>query len=600
MSNDLRYAIRTLTRAPGFVLIAVVTLALGIGANTAIFSVVNGVLLRPLPFGEPERIVRVYTSTVDEQKSSHSAADFRDLINDQQSLEALAGYRTLVFTAIARQGEPAALEGTFVTIEFFDVLNVQPAAGRLFSRKTDSPKGERLAVLSEGAARQLYGDPQQAVGQRLRLNGEPHTITGVVPARAEWPGNAKIWTLSQDEVPPSPIVATGNDEREVRYFDAIARIKSGISMAQAQRDLERVGTLLQQRRQATAQRRDLLLLPLREEIVGDVRFGLLVLQLAVCLVLLIACANVSSLMIARATGRNRELAIRAALGAGRGRLIRQLLTESLLLGIVGGIVGLLVGAWLTTLLVSVLPRNVPRSGEISLNFTVALVTLIIALGTGMLFGIMPALQASRTDASTALKRGGERGNARARGRAALVVFEVALTLVLLAGAGLLINSFMRLQRVDSGLKPEDVTVYSMMIPQTRYPTGPTQTAVYRKLLEGLATRPEIQAVGVGFPGPLGGSNASGAFFIEGRPAESASRPFANLGAVSGGYFRAMGIPLVGGRTFADSDTRDAPGVAIVNVALTRKYLPRRERDWQARSIRVGSQDAGHHGRWCRR
>jgi len=571
--TDLRYAIRTLTRAPGFVLIAIVTLALGMGANTAIFSVVNGVLLRPLPFGEPERIVRVYTSTVDEQKSSHSAADFRDLINDQQSLEALAGYRTLVFTAIARQGEPAALEGTFVTIEFFDVLSVQPAAGRLFSRKTDSPKGERLAVLSEGAARQLYGDPQQAVGQRLRLNGEPHTVTGVVPARAEWPGNAKIWTLAQDEVPPSPIVATGNDEREVRYFDAIGRIKSGITTAQAERDLERVGSLLQQRRQATSQRRDLLILPLQEEIVGDVRFGLIVLQLAVGLVLLIACANVSSLTIARATGRNRELAIRAALGAGRGRLIRQLLTESLLLGIVGGTVGLLVGAWLTTLLISVLPRNVPRTGEISLNFTVAVVTLIVAVGTGMLFGIMPALQASRTDASTALKRGGERGNARARGRAALVVFEVALTLVLLAGAGLLINSFLRLQRVDSGLKPEDVTVYSMMIPQTRYPTGPTQTAVYRKLLEGLATRPEIQAVGVGFPGPLGGSNAAGAFFIEGRPTESSSRPFANLGAVSGGYFLAMGIPLVGGRTFADSDTRDAPGVAIVNVALTRKYFP---------------------------
>jgi putative ABC transport system permease protein len=279
-------------------------------------------------------------------------------------------------------------------------------------------------------------------------------------------------------------------------------------------------------------------------------------------------------MIARATGRKRELAIRAALGAGRGRMIRQLLTESLLLGIAGGTVGLLTGAWLTTLLVSVLPSGVPRTREISLDFVVAGATLILAMGTGMLFGVMPALQASRTDASEALKRGGERGSARPRARAALVVLEVALTLMLLAGAGLLLNSFLRLQRVDSGLQPENVTVVAFMLPQSRYPTGPSRSDAYRRLLEGLSARPEIQAVGVGFPGPFGGSNASGSFFIEGRPITTpADRPFANLGAVSGGYFQAMGIPLIGGRTFAESDTDDAPQVAIANLAFVRKYWP---------------------------
>ncbi len=571
--TDLRYAIRTLTRAPGFVFIAILTLALGIGANTAIFSVVNGVLLRPLPFNSQIGLCASIPAPSTNRRVRILLSDFRDLMREHQSLEALAGYRSLVFTVVARPGEPVTLDGAFVTVEFFDVLGVQPVAGRLFSRKTDSPKGERMVVLSEGAARQLYGDAQQAVGQRLRVNGDAHTIAGVVPVRADWPENARIWTLAQDEVPPSPIEASADNDREVRYFDAIGRLKPGISFAQAEQDLRRVGALLQQRRQATSQTRDLRIFPLRDEIVGDVRFGLIVLQMAVGLVLLIACANVSSLMIARATGRKRELAIRAALGAGRGRMIRQLLTESLLLGIVGGIVGLLAGAWITTLLVNVLPAGVPRKGEISLDFVVAVATLIAAVGTGMLFGVMPALQASRTDASTALKRGGERGSGRARARAALVVFEVALTLMLLAGGGLLLNSFLRLQRVDSGLQPENVTVVGFMLPQSRYPTGPTQTGVYRRLLEGLSTRPEVQAIGVGFPGPLGGSNASGAFFIEGRSNEPGNRPFANLGSVSGGYFRAMGIPFVGGRTFTDSDTDNAPPVAIVNVALVRKYWP---------------------------
>ena len=572
--NDLRYAIRTLIRAPGFVLIAIMTLALGIGANTAIFSVVNGVLLRPLPFNQPERIVRIYTNTATEPKSSHSAGDFRDLKNEQQSLEALAGHRSLVFATLPRPGEPVNLDGSFVTIEFFDVLGLQPAAGRFFSRKTDSPKGERLAVLSEGAARQLYGTPEAAVDQRLQLNGEPHTITGVVPVRAEWPENARVWVMAQDEVPPSPIDAAANTDREVRYFDAIGRLKSGVTFAQAGQDLLRVAAIIQPRRLATSEGRDITIARLQDEIVGDVRFGLLVMQMAVGLVLLIACANVSSLMIARATGRKRELAIRAALGAGRGRMIRQLLTESLLLGIAGGTVGLLTGAWLTTLLVNVLPSGVPRTREISLDFVVAGATLILALGTGMLFGVMPALQASRTDASEALKRGGERGSARPRARAALVVLEVALTLMLLAGAGLLLNSFLRLQRVDSGLQPENVTVVGFMLPQSRYPTGPSRSDAYRRLIEGLSARPEIQAVGVGFPGPFGGSNASGSFFIEGRPTTTpADRPFANLGAVSGGYFQAMGIPLIGGRTFAESDTDDAPEVAIANLAFVRKYWP---------------------------
>jgi putative ABC transport system permease protein len=578
MLNDLRYAVRTLVKNPGFTVVAVITLALGIGANTAIFSVVNAVLLRPLPFSEPDRIVSVRTSTADEPRSNHSAGDFIDLRREQQSLQALAGYRVVPFTVASRTGEASLLVGAFVTAEFFDVLGVPAAIGRRFSGAEDTAAGERRVVLGRRAWKQLYGERAEAVGQPLRVNGQAHTLLGVLPLQAEWPAGADIWVLSEREVPPSPVdLPQEKADRDVRYFEAIARLKSGVTLAQAQQDVSRVATLLQARGAPTAARRDIRLFDLRENIVGDVRFGLLVLQAAVGLVLLIACANVSSLLIARASGRRRELAIRAALGAGRARLVRQLLTESVLLGITGGLVGLLVGAWMIGLLTRVLPNTVPRADAISLDRVVALVTILAALGTGVLFGVLPALQASHTQAQAALKRGGDRGgtsSVRTLGRSALVVAQVALTLVLLAGAGLLLNSLLRLQRVESGLQPENVTVAALVIPQSRYPTAASQIEVYRRLLEGVGARAGILAVGVGFPGPLRGGNASGTFTIEGRrTAHPSDQAFANLGSVSGGFFRAMGIPLVAGRTFADSDGAGAAPVAIASAAMARQYWP---------------------------
>ncbi len=574
--TDIRYAIRTLGKNPGFAAVAVATLALGIGANTAIFSIVHAVLLRPLPFPEADRIVRAWTTTADERYGSYSAGDFLDVQRENQAFQAIAGYRSNLFTAIARGGEPVQLDGSFVTIDFFDVLGVPAALGRTVSRGTDTVAGERLVVLSDKTWRQLYGGAADAVGQRLRLNSEAHTVVGVMPPRAEWPEGAEIWVLSQKEVPPSPLdVATEPDDRDVQYFDGIARLKAGVTFAQARQDMNRLSAVIQMRRAATAQKRDLAITPLREAIVGDVRFALLVLQAAVGIVLLIACANVSSLLIARATGRQRELAVRAALGAGRGRLIRQLLSESLLLGLIGGFCGLMLGAWLVAYLTDVLPQALPHADEIRLDTVVALVTLTVSLATGVLFGVMPALQASRADAGTALKRTGDRGSsARARARSALVVAEIALTLVLLAGAGLLLNSFMRLRQVDSGLQPENVTVVSLIVPQSRYPTRATQSDIYRRLLQGLSERGEFEAVGAGFPGPLRANNAAGAFMIDGRPtANPADMAFANIASVSGGYFSAMGIPLVAGRTFSESDTASAPDVGIVSVALARKGWP---------------------------
>jgi putative ABC transport system permease protein len=399
-----------------------------------------------------------------------------------------------------------------------------------------------------------------------------------MPAHTEWPASSEIWILSDKEVPPSGLdLGPAPNDREVRYFEAIARLKPGVSFEAAQQDLNRVAAIIQQHNLPLAKRRDIRIQELREEIVGDIRGALLLLQGAVGLVLLIACANVSSLLIARATGRRRELAVRAALGAGRGRLIRQLLTESVLLGIAGGIAGLLLGGWLIVLLTRVLPATVPRADTIGLDRVVGLVTVGVALVTGVLFGVMPALQASYTDAQSALKQAGERGgtgSVRALGRSVLVVGEVALTLVLLAGAGLLLNSLIRLQHVDSGLKTENVTVAPLVLPQSRYPARASQVDIYRRLIERLSQQSGVQSVAVMFPAPLRGNSAGGTFDIEGGPrGNSADRAYASLGSVSGAFFAAMGIPMIAGRTFTDSDVKDAPPVVIVSAALARKYWP---------------------------
>ena len=577
MTQDFRYATRTLLKNRGFTAIALLTIALGIGANTAIFSIINGVLLRPLPFADESRIVRVWRPTMNEPRGTHSAGDFLDIQRGNGTLAAIAGFRPFAFAVATKASEPRQLTGAWVTIDFFDVLGTRAMSGRTFSRAQDRPGADRLVVLGHTAATQLFGEAAAAAGRAVRVNAQPYTVSGVMPVGFQWPNAAQVWILSPLPVPPSPIDVKGADAlelRDVNYFDAIARLKPGVSLADAQSDLDVVAAAIQREHPQSSGNRGIALVPIRDDIVGDVRRALLVLQGAVGLVLLVACANVSSLLVVRATGRRRELAIRVALGASRVRLINQLLAESLVLGIVGGLLGLLAGSWLTRLLVRMLPRGVPRTEAIALDGTVAAVTLAAAVASSLAFGLLPAWQASRANAAADLKQSGDRGSGHARGRAALVIAEVALTLVLLVAAGLLTNSFLRLQRVDSGFRPAHVTLGSLGLPNTRYPTAASQTGVYRRLIETLSGRPELEAVGIGFPGPFRGSNASGSFFIEGRPAPTrADRPFANLGTVSGGYFAAMGIPLLSGRTFTNRDSGNAPPVAIISLAFARRYWP---------------------------
>ena len=571
----MKYAIRTLWKAPGFSLVAIATIALGIGANTAIFSIVNGVLLRPLPFPDEARIVKVSTRGSDGRQGNHSAGDFMDLRQGMQTLSALAGYRGEVSAVAVKPGEAVQMQTIWVTAEFFDVLGTPATLGRTFSKQQDGASTERLAILSTAAWRKLFGDDTGVVGRALRVNGQTYTLTGVVPQGAEWPQQSELWLLSPSPVPPSPIeVKDPLTNREVSYFEAIGRIKPGVSLAAASNDLTAISQRVQREHADTSGGREVTVKSIREELTGDVRGALLLIQGAVGLVLLIACANVSSLLIARATGRRRELAIRSALGAQRNHLVRQLLLESLVLGIAGGVVGLVVSFWLVAVLLKLLPQGLPQADAIGVDVTVAGVAMLASLVTGLLFGVLPALQASRTQATQVIKEAGERGGTRARGRSALVVAEVALTLVLLVGAGLLANSFLRLQRVDPGFRPEHATIAGLMVPLQRYPKGSDQTRVYRRLLDELSERPELQAFGVGFPSPFHATNASGAFYIEGRTYTGrADRPFAHLATVSGGYFPAMGIPLIAGRLFQDRDVEKAPQVAIVNTVLAKRSWP---------------------------
>jgi putative ABC transport system permease protein len=573
---SLRYALGTLSKAPGFAAVAIATMALGIAVNTAIFSVVNAVLLRPLPYRDESRIVRVWTANERGERGNHSAGDFLDLKRENRSLEALAGFRGELAAASARPGESVQLGLEHVTADFFDVLGTPPALGRTFTAAS-GVAGERTVVIGDDAWEQLFARRPDAVGQRIRINGEACTVVAVMPKRFAWIDGATLWLLTQKPVPPSPLDVRDSDpltNRASHYFEAIARLKPGVTLAQAQADLHGVAAAIDRDNPIESGHRDFGIVGVREDLVGDMRQALLVIQGAVGLVLLVACANISSLLIARGTGRRRELTIRAALGASRRALIAQLLAESAVLGLAGGVVGLLGSIWLVGVLVDAMPQGLPTIGAVSIDVTVMVVTLAAALVTSLVFGVLPALHASRVDSAQVLKQTGDRGSSRSRGRAVLVAGEIALTLVLLAGAGVLANSFIRLQRVDSGFAVEHATVADLMLPQLRYPKGADQARLFRRVIEGLSARSDLQAVAVGFPGPFRGNNASGSFSLEGQdPHARGDQPRANIAIVSGGYFAAMGVPRIAGRTFTDADGENAPPVAIVNVALARRYWP---------------------------
>jgi putative ABC transport system permease protein len=573
------YMLRSLSKNPGFAVVAILTLGLGIGANTAIFSVVNAVLLRPLPYRYADRIVQVWGTNRDQEDGSHAPADFIDLQRSTRTLDVVAGYREDALT-IAREGsEPVRETGALVTADYFEVFGTHASKGRTFNRAADAGTAQPLVVLSHNLWRDALASDPAVVGRLLRVNGVAHSVLGVMPDGFNYPLGAKAWVLSPKPVPPAPIDIPGEllETRGMHYFQAVGRLADGTSLDQANAELATIAAGIAQRFPQTNTARGLRAEPLYERIVGDVRQGLLVLLGAVGVVLLIACANVASLLLARASGRQRELAIRSALGASRARLARQLLGESLMLAVAGGLFGLLLGTWAVDLLLAVLPGGVPRVEQIGIDGQVAAASFGISLVSALLFGLIPSFHASRAETSSVLREAGDRastgGRARTRARAMLVVAEVALTLVLLVSAALLANSFLRLQRTDPGFATDVVTLVQMPLPQSRYQDGKAQAAFYQRLLEGLQARGEIEMAAVVFPDPLSGSNAMASFDIEGQPPMTrADRPNSTIVAATPDYCRTMGIQLIAGRSFTDRDRPPAPTSVMINTTLARRYF----------------------------
>jgi putative ABC transport system permease protein len=578
MNHDVRYAVRTLLKARSFTVVAIVTLALGIGANTAIFSVVNGVLLRPLPYPAPDRIAQIWSTSNAEQKSAHSPADFLDFQRGNRTLLHLAGYREDALTLTTPAGDAVRVPGAQVTVDYFDVFGLPAALGRTFGRGADATSSEPLIVLSRAAWVEQFGSDPQIITRRVRVNGVPHTVVGVMPAAFDYPEGARAWVLSSKPVPDPPIDVPGVllESRDVHYFQAVGRLRPGVTLANARADLAAIAAEQTRRFPESNGGRGVAMESLHDRIVGDVRGALLLLLGAVGVVLLIACANVASLVLARGSGRQREMAVRAALGAGRGRLIRQLVTESLILGLAGGLAGLLVGSWAIGLLLSIIPEGIPRAHGIVLDLRVGVAAIVVALISAVLFGLVPALQTSRVDTSLALReadRAATTGRQRSRTRAVLVVGEIALTIVLLVSAGLLARSFVRLHSIDPGFRVDRLTLTALPIPLSKYPDGKRQAGFYQRVLEAVQERPEVQSAAILFPNPIQGAHANGTFTIERHAAASrADRPFAALGSVSSDYFQTLGIPIIAGRAFTTRDHDPSPAVAIVNAALVRRYF----------------------------
>ncbi|MDQ3803685.1 MAG: ABC transporter permease [Acidobacteriota bacterium] len=576
--QDLRYAARTLRTRPGFAAVAVLTLALGIGANTAIFSVVNAVLLRPLPYEDPERIVRIGGTNQRRGAAlgSFSPQDFFDWRERANVFEALAAYDGWS-PSLTGAGEPERVEAARVSPGFFGVLKVSPALGRDFL-PAEEQRGNHLSViLSHPFWQRRFGGDPRVIGRSLTLNGHGYTVVGIMPAGFAGPKftggdfeQAELWA------PFAPDLSQWT--RDGRSVDAaIARLKPGVSLAQAQAELDAIAAQLQRQYPDTNAGIGAAAASLHEQAVGAIRPALLTFLVAVGLVLLIACANVANLLLARAAARQKEIAVRMALGAGRARIVRQLLTESVLLAGLGGAAGLLLALWATSLLVALGSDAIPRPDEIAVDARVLGFTLGVSLLTGIAFGLAPALAASRPDLNETLKEGGRSqtfGRGRKRVRGVLVVSEVALSLLLLIGAGLLVKSFVRLRRVDPGFDPRHVLTMNAFLPGARYPEEWQHAAFFEKVLERVRALPGVESASVVSNLPVSGNYDRISLYVEGQtPAAREDIPDAERYMVDAEYFKTMRIPLLGGRPFNDRDTAEAPPVVIVNESVARRFWP---------------------------
>ena len=575
--QDIKFGLRMLLKSPSMSIVATIALALGIGANTAIFSVVNAVLLRPLPFPNPDSLVAVFETnqrrgTV---RGSHSYPNFFDIRSQNTAFERIATYRTSDFIMTGR-GEPARLMGAVTTADLFPLLGVAPAMGRTFLPDEDKPSATgRVVVLSHRLFHSRFGGDPSILNQRVTFDGVSFTVIGVMPASFEFPIQnepVELWTtIAGDSSGEEPITA----QRGAHFLNVIARLKPNVTPDQAQADLNTIAARLEQQYPDTNSQRGLRFESALMALVGDVRPALLILLGAVACVLLIACANVANLLLARATSRHKEMAVRAALGASRVRVIRQLLTESVLLSLVGGAIGLLLAVWWSDLLIALGKEDIPRAVHVGLDWRVLGFTAGVSIVTGLIFGLAPAFHSSKTDLVESLKDGGRgtsEGAKRNRMRSILAVSELAVAVVLLVIAGLLIKSLWRLQNVSSGLQPENVMTFNLALPEAKYKAD-RQAQFFSDLKTRLESSPGVQSASSIVPLPLSGDRFGISFQIEGREVAPKDEPSADFFIAGVGYFRTMGIPVIKGRDFEQRDQHGSTPVIIITEEFARQYFP---------------------------
>jgi predicted permease len=570
--RDVRLGVRTLVHSPIFTAVTVLSLALGIGANTAIFSVVNGLLLRPLSYPEAERLVDVWHTPPRQSfpgldRFSVSPANYLDWKAQSGAFEQMAVYG-FVGLSLSTSNDPLPLIGAPVSSDFFSVLRVNPILGRTFTADEDQPGRDQVVVISHALWQRAFGANPNIIGQSLTLNSRNFAVIGIMPAGFEFPREAELWVpLAWDD--------KDRQTRSIHDYLVIARLKQNVSVQQAQTEMNTISSRLEQQYPEENKGWGAVVIPLRDDLVGDVRLALLVLFCAVGFVLLIACANVANLMLARGANRQKEMAVRMALGAGRARLVRQLLTESVLLAVTGGLLGLLLAIWGSRMLVRL--GSLPNLGDIGIDTWAFGFTLLVSFAAGIIIGIMPALQFTRTSVSETLKQGPGRTGGSAlkqHTRKALVISEVALSLVLLIGAGLMIRSFLKLQNVDPGFDTSNALTMSVVLTWTRYPEPHQRLAFFDRAIEQIRAVPGVVSVGATTKIPLTGGGSTQPFTVEGRPAGAiAEQPMAQTRYVSPDYFQAIGIPLRQGRVFTDQDRDKSVPVVIISEAMARRFWP---------------------------
>ena len=570
MLQDIRYAARKLARTPAFTAIAAFTLALAIGATTAIFSVIDGVLLKPLPFREPERVVRV-TNLRGGNRMPSSTPDFLDFRAQAKSFSSLAGIDNQAMN-LTGGSEPERVNAARVSATFWSLLGTAPAVGRGFAPNEDQESAGRVVVLSDGLWKRRFGGDQRIVGKTISLDGNAHTIIGVAPATFSYPERPDVWVplaFSADDLNP--------ENRGAHWMGIIGRLAPDITADQATAEMVAITRRLEQLYPGENTGLSAAAIPLQEYMVGDVKPALYVMFGAVAFVLLIACANVANLLLVRAASRESEMAVRTALGAGAWRIVRQLVTESVLLAVVGGVAGTMLALWGVDLLLAMAPQGLPRIDEVSVNGTVLLFTAGVTALTGVLFGVFPALHAARANVSGMLKdgmRGSSGGVASRRARNTLVMAEMALAVVLLVGAGLLIRSFSKLMAVDPGFRTERVVTFSISAPDAKYSQYAERRRLVADLVERMKRVPGAQGTAVVTGLPLSNMMMRTWAHLVGTPPDKPSeRKVTDVAMATPGYFSTMGIPIVAGRDFSDRDGSGAPVVSIVNQEFVRRYFP---------------------------